>query len=183
MTRSLLLLSCWCALPALADDFTVDSRETDGAMEITVVTYSSASPEALLAAVWTFDPRGTEGRMVRQRWVMEESSKERLVFSLLDTPVIGRRASRVRWSQRRDERGASVRFQTEDGPAPESEDAVRIQSRGEWRFIADGPGRTRVEHHQLSNPRTSIPVWMMQGPQRTIVVDLVKDVVARASGR
>ncbi|MFO0601317.1 MAG: hypothetical protein U0228_38770 [Myxococcaceae bacterium] len=168
---------------ALADEggLKVESRrpDPDGPWEFLVSAHSDATPRTLASTVWTYDPEGVEGRMVKRRWVLEESATEKLVFSLLDTPL-GKRATLVRWKLVTLENGAvAVRYASEEGRAP-GDDATRITVRGEWVFSIDEHGGTSLEHRQMADPHAPVPHWLVRGPQQDAVVRLVREALERA---
>jgi len=154
----------------------------DGYFEFRVTSHCRASPSAVADAVWSWNERGVEARMVERRLVVHESTGERLVWSLLRPPMVSARESLIRFKREGGAVGAvSITFQSEPGATPVSEKSgLRVNVQGGWRFEPDGQGGTRVEHFITSDPGGGLPAWLVKGAQEDMAVALVKEVVQRA---
>lgn len=191
MTRVLTALLL-CSATALATDGWEEVR-TDGSLrverrradnsyfEFRVTTHSRAAPTALAEAVWTWDARGVEARMVERREVLSEAPGDRLVYSLVRAPIVSSRETLVRFKRDDSEGAVQIAFASETGtPVASKVGAVRVNLRGLWRFEPDGAGATRIEYRIVSDPGGGIPAWMVKGTQEEMAIALVKEAVARA---
>lgn len=184
------------ATHAFGGDFEVQRRERDGLVletrlladsrfpEIRVRTHAQAPAAALAEAMWTFRRNGVEGKLVERRQVLQETANSRLVWQLLQPPVVSRRESLIRYSREHESSGAIiVRFQSETGQAPQhAENAVKVGLvRGSWKFVPDGSGGTYIEHTCLSEPGGDIPPWLALSSQEDMAIALLREVVSLGS--
>jgi hypothetical protein len=175
----------WRLLRREPDGLTLEARAVAGTAfeEYRVRGHAAAAPGELADLAWTWRPDGVEGRLVQRRVVLSDRPSERVVYQVVNPPVVSRRQSLVRFHREDSDQGKTIHisFATVDGPLPEQVDAVRVALiRGDWSFQADPAGGTWVEHRIVSDPGGGLPPWLAAGTQQDIAVKLVREVVERA---
>ncbi|MDX2010951.1 MAG: hypothetical protein SFW67_12200 [Myxococcaceae bacterium] len=141
------------------------------------------APEALADAAWVWNPEGPEAALVQRRRVLAESADERLVFQLIQAPIVSARESLIRFRRERDgaRRLIRIRFHSETGADAGSPGAVTVTLvRGEWSFGSDGEGGTWLEHRCLSDPGGALAPWVVAPTQQALALALVRDAIVRA---
>ncbi|MFT3840722.1 MAG: hypothetical protein QM723_27275 [Myxococcaceae bacterium] len=153
--------------------------------ELRVTMHTDASAERLQQAVWDRRPDTVEGRMIEKSVTLFDESGDRLLYIRLKPPVIGRRDYTIRYRALADEgtgvRRVWFRLENESGPPPR-DGVTRLRVvRGEWVFTPDPNGGTSVSYTCVSDPAGDVPVWMATGEQENVAVEMVREVVQRAS--
>lgn len=167
------------------DGIRLEQRRVDGSqfVELRLTTTTTKSVGALCDAAFgdgKYDPKEPE---LKARTVLDEKEHERVLYDQLSPPLVAKRDYVVR--ARRDRVNDGLCRMT-FGPAPDfqqpvPEGWVRISKfSGQWTFEARADGKTALTYVVHSDPGGSIPPFLAEGSRRTIALQWVRMIIARA---
>jgi hypothetical protein len=193
-------LACWLVLVLMGvagaselpwtevsnkDGVLVERRAVEGSKfsEYRATTVTTASPEAIVAGIWS----GVTEQMpatVKSRQIVLKSDTEIVFYDQIKTKIVSDRDYTARiWKERDPATGALlVRFRTENERRPEPTPGfVRLPTiRGLWTILPDGQGGSRLVYTCFSEPGGSIPAFLVRGPQQEQVMVDIRRILARA---
>jgi len=168
-----------------SDGVTVEAREKAGSRfaEHRAVATVALSVEALCAGAFGNGPIDKREPALKSRRVLSETQDERVAFERTGAPFVSDREYVVRTRRIRGD-GGKCRVVSEianELAPPTSPGAVRLeQADSVWEFEPTARGDTRITYLVWTDPKVSLPAFLIESSLRRIVAEWVMLVIERA---
>ncbi len=166
------------------DGIAVARREVKGSSlyEYRAQAVTSASVDALCAAVFDWATVGKDHEGLILRKLLKDGPDERIIYDQMDQPLVSKRDYTMVARRSRGEGACHLRFESTTELAPKlPEGFVRMGAlRGAWDFVPEA-GQTKVTYTIFADPAGSVPAFLVNGASKDRTAQTLRVALQKAT--